>query len=61
MDAEGAYRVRMVEQVCHIEECRQQVLVRERRVLIAEQAAHDWVHPFAADFPNPMSWDDDDG
>lgn len=41
MDAEGAYRVRMVEQVCHIEECRQQVLVRERRVLIAEQAAHE--------------------
>jgi hypothetical protein len=53
--------VRMVEQVCHIEECRQQVLVRERRVLIAEQAAHEWVHPFAADFPNSMSWDDDDG
>jgi hypothetical protein len=41
MDAEGAYRVRMVEQVCHIEEWRQQVLVRERWVLIAEQAAHE--------------------
>jgi hypothetical protein len=62
MDADGAYCALMVEQVCHIEECRQQVLAQEeRRALSAKQAAHEWVHQFAADFPNPMSRDDDDG
>ncbi len=54
MNAEDAFRVRMVEQICHIEHYRQRVRVTERRELSAEQAAREWISRFAANFPNPQ-------
>ena len=50
-----AYKARMVEQVCHIENYRQQVLNAEGRSLSPEEAAAEWVGKFAASFPNPGS------
>ncbi len=46
-----AYRARMVEQVCHIEAYRRQVLQDEGRKLDSNQAAMEWVRKFAAGFP----------
>jgi len=43
------FRVRMVEQVCQIEEYRQQ-LAAVGRNLTSEQAALEWISRFAADF-----------
>lgn len=43
------FRVRMVEQVCQIEEYRQQ-LAEVGRQLTAEEAAHEWITRFAAGF-----------
>lgn len=43
------FRVRMVEQVCQIEEYRQQ-LAEVGRKLTAEEAAMEWINRFAANF-----------
>lgn len=43
------FRVRMVEQVCQIEEYRQQ-LADTGRALTTEEAALEWINRFAADF-----------
>lgn len=43
------FRVRMVEQVCQIEEYRQQ-LAEVGRKLTTEEAALEWIKRFAADF-----------
>lgn len=51
LDVDEAYRTRMVEQVCHIEEYRRSVQRIEGRELSAEEAAFEWIHRFAAQFP----------
>ncbi|MBL8484798.1 MAG: PilZ domain-containing protein [Rhodocyclaceae bacterium] len=53
LDADDAFRVRMVEQMCHIENYRAAVLLREGRALSAEEAAREWISRHAAEFPNP--------
>jgi hypothetical protein len=45
------FTVRMVEQVCHIQDYRAQVEREEGRTLTSEQAAAEWVDRFAGDFP----------
>jgi hypothetical protein len=50
IDADEAYRTRMVEQVSHIEEYRRSVERLEGRELSAEEAAFEWIHRFAAHF-----------
>lgn len=51
LDAEAAFRARMVEQVCHIEDYRRSVGREEGRVLSAEEAAEEWISRHAAQFP----------
>jgi len=51
LDRDDAFRARMVEQLCHIEHYRQQVLVEQGRQLSSEQAAAEWIQHFAPDFP----------
>lgn len=53
LDSAEAYRVRMIEQVCHIESYRQQVVQREGRQLSTEEAADEWISRYASSFPNP--------
>ncbi|MBA2490668.1 MAG: PilZ domain-containing protein [Gammaproteobacteria bacterium] len=53
MDAEDAFRARMVEQVCHIEQYRRWAKDSEGRELNAEEAAREWISRYAADFPDP--------
>lgn len=52
LDAEDAFRARMVEQVCHIEDYRQSIHRLEGRSLSAEEAAAEWISLYAEDFPS---------
>ena len=51
LDPEDAFRARMVEQVCHIEEYREEVRRTEGRELTAEEAAVEWISKNAGRFP----------
>ena len=53
LDSEEAFRVRMVEQICHIENYRREISQREGRELTSEEAALEWISRFASSFPNP--------
>jgi hypothetical protein len=53
LDSAEAYRVRMIEQVCHIESYRRCVEQKEGRHLTAEEAAEEWINQYASSFPNP--------
>ena len=48
-----AYRVRMVEQVCHIEHYKKAVKANEGRNISGEAAACEWIEKYASTFPNP--------
>lgn len=50
-DEEEAFRTRMVEQICHIEEYRNKVMTDEQRELSSEQAAIEWITKYADAFP----------
>ena len=45
------YRMRMIEQVCHIEHYRSEVLRKDGRELSAQEAATEWISNHAGDFP----------
>jgi hypothetical protein len=45
------FGLRMVEQICHIEHYRADVLNAQGRALSAEEAAKEWVEKYAAEFP----------
>jgi hypothetical protein len=55
LSTDDAFKARMVEQVCHIESYKQQILKSEGRKLSPEEAAVEWVSKFAANFPDPGS------
>ncbi len=45
------YRLRMIEQICHIEHYRNEVGRTEGRTLSPHDAATEWISKFAGDFP----------
>ena len=45
------YRLRMIEQICHIEHYRKEVDRVEGRKLSAQEAAREWISKYAGDFP----------
>jgi hypothetical protein len=51
LDKDDMFRARMVEQICHIEQYRQEVLKKEGRGLNSEEAALEWIQKFAPQFP----------
>jgi hypothetical protein len=51
LDPSDLFQVRMVEQICHIEQYKADVLASEGRRLNGEQAAQEWIEKFAGDFP----------
>ena len=50
-NSKDVFRLRMIEQICHIEHYRQEVAEREGRELSAQEAAKEWISKFAGDFP----------
>lgn len=51
IDPNDEFRARMVEQVCHIEHYKKEVMENEGRNLTGEQAAMEWIERFASVFP----------
>lgn len=45
------FRMRMVEQICHIEHYKHKVYENEGRLVTGEEAACEWVSKFAKNFP----------
>jgi hypothetical protein len=52
LDASEAFRSRMVQQVCSIENYRKEVQEREGRELTTPEAADEWISKFAGRFPD---------
>lgn len=52
LEPADAFRVRMVEQVCAIEQYRRQVRDGEGRELTAQEAAAEWIGKYAGRFPD---------
>jgi hypothetical protein len=53
LEEDDMFRARMVEQICHIEHYKREVLEKEGRELSAEEAAKEWISKFAVKFPDP--------
>jgi hypothetical protein len=49
--AVSEFALRMVEQLCHIEQYRLEILQRDGRWLTSEAAAAEWINRFAGQFP----------
>jgi hypothetical protein len=49
--AQDMFRLRMVEQICHIEHYRREIERVEHRHLTSQQAAKEWISRYAGDFP----------
>ena len=45
------FRLRMIEQICHIEHYRTEVERQEGRKLSTDEAAKEWISQYAGDFP----------
>jgi hypothetical protein len=45
------YRLRMIEQICHIEHYRKEVERQEGRRLSSQDAADEWISRYASEFP----------
>jgi hypothetical protein len=45
------FRLRMIEQICHIEHYRKEILRVDGRELSAGEAAREWISKYAGDFP----------
>jgi len=50
MDKDEVFKVRMVEQVCQIEQYRKSLKKQDGRNLSIEEAATEWISHYAADF-----------
>jgi hypothetical protein len=51
LEREDIFLVRMVEQICHIEHYKNEVIRKEGRTLTGQQAALEWIKRYATDFP----------
>ena len=50
-DDESSFRLRMIEQICYIEEYRLSVWEKEKRQLTWRQASDEWIKKYADKFP----------
>lgn len=51
-DKSIAYTVRMVEQICHIEDYKRQVFTKTGKKISNGQAAKEWIEKYAGTFPS---------
>ena len=49
--SKDVFRMRMIEQICHIEHYRKEVAQVEGRDLSTQEAAEEWISKYASDFP----------
>ena len=55
LETEVTYSLRMVEQICHIENYRREVSKQTGEEMSAEKAAREWIHKYAGDFPTLLT------
>lgn len=60
LDSSAAFKSRMVQQVCSIENYRQEVQQREGRTLTTQEAASEWISKYAERFPDSETVSPDD-
>ncbi len=60
LDATAAFRSRMVQQVCSIENYRKEVREREGRNLTTQDAATEWIDRYGGRFPDSETADPDE-
>ena len=60
LDSTVAFQSRMVQQVCSIENYRQEVEEEEGRVLTPQEAAAEWIAKYAGRFPDSITPSSDD-
>jgi len=51
LDEKDEFKIRMVEQICHIEHYKNEVFAKEGRKLSGHEAAVEWITKFASQFP----------
>ena len=51
-DPDELYRLRMIEQICHIEHYRTEIAIIEGREITSEEAAQEWITRYAGEFPS---------
>jgi len=49
--SKDVFRLRMIEQICHIEHYRKEIERQEGRILSTGEAAKEWISKYAGDFP----------
>jgi hypothetical protein len=49
--SEELFRLRMIEQLCHIEHYRKEIELQHGRKLTIEEAAKEWISEYAGNFP----------
>ncbi|HEY3300355.1 MAG TPA: PilZ domain-containing protein [Methylophilaceae bacterium] len=52
LSEDDAFKARMIEQICYIENYRHAAKSDENRMLTFEEAAMEWIDKYAADFPS---------
>ena len=52
MNEDELFRLRMIEQICHIEHYRNEMLKQQGRELSIEEAAQEWISRYAGEFPS---------
>ncbi len=55
-DIRVAFKSRMLAQIARIDEYRRQMAHREGRELSRDEAAREWIHRFAEEFHDSISW-----
>jgi hypothetical protein len=60
LDSAAAFQSRMVEQVCSIENYRQEMQEREGRAITTSEAASEWITRYAGRFPDSGGASPDD-
>lgn len=51
-DPETEFRIRMIEQICHIEHYKRTIAQNEGREMSGEEAALEWINKYASQFPH---------
>ncbi len=49
-DPMNEFRMKLIEQVCHIEHYRREIRDKKGKTLTGQQAAVEWIHKYAKDF-----------
>jgi len=57
LDVDSAFKARMIEQICHIEHYKKEVMEKEGRTLSGEEAALEWIQKYAEQFPFDLKED----